>query len=378
MFRKLGLLFIIGLQIIGLSGCWDYRDINKVNFPLAVSYDLHEETKAAASKKDQEEQMLDLTTILPNLDPNVKSNFRIEKTSGITVGKSRGQKPYSFPGTYSPGVQGILILGEDLSNTGLYNVFEALLRGPLISNIQNLAVAEGRGENILNAPVEDYPNMGDFLKGLLRQSDKRVFIPVTTLHQFEVFQAPGKNPIMPLLKAQDKQAEFVGAAIFRKDKMIAKANLDETRSLMMLRGIESTGNIAFIIKRDGRILDKGSVDLHNSRKVKVEQSGDEYVFQITIMLAGNLVEHQFGKLFTENEDLRKMIEDQIASDVKEDCNKFIKKMQEEYKVDCIDISKYALAKWEEELQDRVDEDFIENVTIQINVNMKLINVGELT
>jgi hypothetical protein len=90
------------------------------------------------------------------------------------------------------------------------------------------------------------------------------------------------------------------------------------------------------------------------------------------------VEHQFGNSFIENKDLRKMIEDQIASDVKKDCEEFIRKMQEEYKVDCIDISKYALAKWEKDLLDRIDMDFIENVTIQVNVKMKLVNVGELT
>jgi Ger(x)C family germination protein len=377
-FRKLGLLFIIGLQLITLAGCWDYNDINRVNFPLAASYDLHEGTRSASSKEDQEEPILDLTTIIPNIDPTVKAKFRVEKTSGITIGASRGQKPYSNAGKYSPFVAGITVIGEDLSSIGLIKIFDPLVRGARFTAVENLAVAEGRGESILNAPVEDYPTMGEFIRGLLKQSEARGFIPSTTMHQFQIAQVPGKNPIIPLIKARDKQAEIIGTAIFRKDAMIAKANLDETRSLMILRGIKSTGNIPFIIKKDGNILDKGSVDLKNSRKVKVERNGDQISFQITINLAGNLVEHQFGNSFIENKDLRKMIEDQIASDVKRDCEKFIQKMQEEYKVDCIDISKYALAKWEKELLDRVDMDFIENVTIQVNVKMKLLNVGELT
>jgi Ger(x)C family germination protein len=377
-FRKLGLLFIIGLQLITLAGCWDYNDINRVNFPLVASYDVNEETRTASSKEEQEELMLDLSTIIPDIDPNVKAKFRVEKTSGITIGANRGQKPYSFPGKYSPYLAGILVIGEDLSSMGLIKIFDPLVRGARFTSVQNLAVAEGRGESVINAPVEDYPTMGEFLRGLLRQSESRGFIPSTTMHQFQIAQVPGKNPIIPLMKAQDHQAEIIGTAIFRKDTMIAKANINETRSLMMLRGIKSTGNIPFIIKKDGDILDKGSVDLKNSRKVKVERKGDQISFQITINLAGNVVEHQFGNLFTKNKDLSKMIEDQIAADVKKDCEKFIRKMQEEYKVDCIDISKYALAKWEKELLDRVDMDFIENVTIQVNVKMKLVNVGELT
>ncbi len=379
MAKKLLLVFIIGVQMISLSGCWDYRDINKANFPTTGAYDLHEASKTAVTKQEEEEQMVDLTVIIPNISEDVKVPFRIEKTSGLMIGNARGQKAYSSPGTYSPGVAAVIIFGEDLAaNRGINNVVEALRRGAQIPKTEDFAVAEGRAESILRVPTKDYPSMAEYLRGLLQKSQNRAFIPSSTLFHFGVNIAPGKNPIMPLLTLKDEKVEVAGTAIFKKDKMIGKANLDETRILMMLRGIKATGNIPFILERDGQILDKGSVDLKNSRKVKVERNGDDFTFQITIMLEGNLVEHQFGKLFTENEDLRKMIEDQIAADITEDCQKFIQKMQEQYQVDCIDISKYALAKWRKELKNKVDQDFIGNVNINVEVKMKLKNVGELT
>lgn len=378
MLRRCWLTLMIGLQIFTISGCWDYRDVNKMSFPATGAYDRHK----SSDKLEQGEQMVDLTVIIPNLAQDVKKPFRIEKTTGILIGNARGQKPYSSPGIYSAGVAAVIIFGEDLARTGLNNIVEALFRGAQIPKTENFAVAEGRGENILRAPIKDYSNMGEYLKGVLKQSEKRGFIPSITMYQFGVNRSsPGKNPIMPILSIKDKKVEVTGTAIFKEDKMIGKANLDETRSLIILRGIKASGNIPYIIKKDEQIMDKGSVDVStcSGRKVKVKRNGDQFSFLITVCLEGSLVEHQFNKNFIKNTDLRKLIENQIAADTKSDCIKFIEKMQQEYKVDCIDINKYILAKWRKEFKDQVDQEgFIEKLDIKVNVKMKLKNVGELT
>lgn len=376
MFNRWLLAIIIGLQIFSVSGCWDYRDVNKMSFPATGAYDVHK----GSEHLPQDQQMVDLTVIIPNLAQDIKKPFRIEKTTGILIGNARGQKPYSSPGIYSAGVAAVIIFGEDLARGGLNNMVEALFRGAQIPMTENFAVVEGRGENVLRAPIKDYSNMGEYLKGLLKQSEKRGFIPSTTLHQIGVNEAPGENPILPLLSINKNKVEISGTAIFKKDKMIGKADLDETRSLIMLRGIKASGNMPYVIKNNGEIVDKGSVDVCcGGRKVKVKRTGEQISFLITVYMDGNLVEHEFNKSFIKNQDLRKMIENQIASDVRSDCTRFIEKMQREYKVDCIDINKYTLAKWRKEFKNQVDQDgFIENVEIQVKVKMKLKNVGELT
>jgi len=363
------------ILIIGISGCWDYRDINSTAFPQLGAYDLHEESNTALGNLPPEEQQIDLTVVIPTVSPELESKFLISKTSGLLIASARGQKPYSLPGEYSAGVASNIVFSEALAATGLNKVSDALSRGALNPHTENYSIAEGRAETILRVPIKDYPSMGDYLRMLIRSSNKRTFMPATTLHQFEVDQNPGKNPVMPLLTIKDEKVMFGGAAIFNKDKMIGKADLNETQYLVMLRGIESVGNLPFIISKEDQMSDMGSVNVNNKRKVKVERNGDSFTFTITISLAGNLAEHSSGVLFTEDPKLHTEIEDQIASNVTEGCNKFIEKMQEEYKVDCIDISKYALAKWRKELQPKIDEGFIENVDIKVDVKVKLQNVG---
>jgi len=363
------------LQIISVSGCWDYRDINSTAFPQLGAYDLHEESNTALGNLPSDEQQVDLTVVIPTVSPELESKFLIHKTSGLLIASARGQKTYSLPGEYSAGVASNIVFSEALAATGLNKVSDALSRGALNPHTENYSVSEGRAETILRVPIKDYPSMGDYLRMLIRSSNRRTFMPSTTLHQFEVDQNPGKNPVMPLLGIKDDKVMFSGAAIFKKDKMVGKANLNETQYLVMLRGIPSTGNLPFILNKEGKMSDIGSINVNNKRKVKVERNGDNFTFTISITLAGHLAEHSSEDLFTQNEELRTEIEDQVASDVTEGCNKFIKKMQDQYKVDCIDISKYALAKWRNELEDKVDKNFIENVDIKVDVKVKLENVG---
>jgi len=373
--RKILLAAIITIQIISISGCWDYRDINSTAFPQLGAYDLHEESNTALGNLPPDEQQVDLTVVIPTVSPELESKFLIHKTSGLLISSARGQKTYSLPGEYSAGVASNIVFGEDLAATGLNKVSDALARGALNPHTENYSVSEGRAENILRVPIKDYPSMGDYLRLLIRSSNKRTFMPSTTLHQFEVDQNPGKNPVMPLLTFKDDKVMFGGAAIFNKDKMVGKADLNETQYLVMLRGIPSTGNLPFILEKEGQMSEIGSVNVNNKRKVKVERNGDNFTFTISITLAGHLAEHSSEALFTQNEELRTKIEDQVESDVTEGCNKFIKKMQDQYRVDCIDISKYALAKWRNELQSKIDKDFIENVEIKVDVKVKLENVG---
>jgi len=373
--RKMLLAAIMTLQIISVSGCWDYRDINSTAFPQLGAYDLHEESNTALGNLPSDEQQVDLTVVIPTVSPELESKFLIHKTSGLLIASARGQKTYSLPGEYSAGVASNIVFSEALAATGLNKVSDALSRGALNPHTENYSVSEGRAETILRVPIKDYPSMGDYLRMLIRSSNRRTFMPSTTLHQFEVDQNPGKNPVMPLLGIKDDKVMFSGAAIFKKDKMVGKANLNETQYLVMLRGIPSTGNLPFILNKEGKMSDIGSINVNNKRKVKVERNGDNFTFTISITLAGHLAEHSSEDLFTQNEELRTEIEDQVASDVTEGCNKFIKKMQDQYKVDCIDISKYALAKWRNELEDKVDKNFIENVDIKVDVKVKLENVG---
>lgn len=321
--------------------------------------------------------------IFPVLYPETKEKYKIVVKNGVTIGDTREKRNYSSASIFSPGMLQVAIFGEALARKGLYSVVDNLTRTPEIKGTIYLAAMEDGTDNLSKLKLETYPNPGVYLRGLLKNNESKGFLLSTTLYQFRVnYITPGKNPVIPLLKiTEDKRIEISGTGIFKKDKLISKIGTDETRSLVMLRGIKGTGFLPFTIEKNGKQTDIGSVQVNRYRKVKVIRDGDNFLFYVTIQLKGRLVELYSQQQFIASKPsiTAQDVEKAIKKHVSEECTSFVQKMQEEFRVDCIDISKYALAKWRNELQDKVDkEDFIENATIIVDVDVHIEEFGENT
>ena len=156
--------------------------------------------------------------------------------------------------------------------------------------------------------------------------------------------------------------------------MVKKLNPEEGQMLVLLRGIAGESYQPFMRNEAGK-KHWGSVLVSNSRKVKYYQDQQGHNFLITIKLSGTLDEHSHQAPVTEKhlQEIEKTVEQQVRTQ----CETFINKMQEEIKVDCIDISKYALAKNRRALEKEIDKpEFIQNANIQVQVKVHLENTGE--
>lgn len=360
-----------------LVGCWDAQDISDMNIPIVGGYDVPDRDK----DKNEKDATIVVTGLIPNLDPEAKEKVRIDRISAQTVGESRGIRSQHNPDVYSTGMVQVSIFGEELARSGLDDVMDALFRDQRMKRAVYMAVVDGRADELLHVEAKNAPNLGVYLLGLLRHAQGRGFMPCTTMLTYGVdANSVGNNPVLPLIKARDKErVELAGAGIFKKNKLIAKVLLRDTRSLVLLRGLKSSGDIPFIVAKDGVTLDRGTVDVTNSRKVGVERTGDQYTFRISVKLKGMLVDHSRKTSFIKHEEMLKEINKAVADEIEEDCSSFVTRMQEEFGVDCIDIAKYALAKWRNELKDRVEqEDFIKKMRIIVDVQVDISTTGERT
>ncbi|WP_054694148.1 Ger(x)C family spore germination protein [Syntrophomonas palmitatica] len=365
--RRLATLFL-GLVLL-MSGCWDARDVDKLAFPLCAGYDVHRGDK-------QGPDWVDVTTLIPNLSPEAPNKLHVQTLSERTTAYARNPRTYYDADEYLPGINRVLILGYDLARHGYTNYIDTLGRVPGISGTMLFAVAQGRAEEIIKTPAKDYQNNGFYLIILLGEAQKKSFIP--TVRGFEMFVnlAPGKNPVLPVVKKDKNKIIIGGAALFRKDKLIYLCNTDETRTMMMLRGIKAKGYYPFQLQGDGKGEQKGTVFIGNRRKVKVVRQGNQYTYYINIKLHGVVVEH-LNHAQTLDQECVDCIERSIANKVEGECQRFLAKMQNELKTDCIDINKYALAKWRRELTPVIDsEEFIQNARIEVKAEVALENAGE--
>lgn len=367
----LGVILCIGM--ITLNGCWDAHDVETLSLPIAAAFDRHQPRSEEGVKP-----MYDITSLSPNFSTEAPKKYAAETITAPIIGEVRNKRHFESPYRYVVGMLQLVIFGEDVARLGLVSVTDILFRSPQISDSIFLAVVEGRGDEMLKTPIEDFPNMGVYLMDLLRNAGKNTFMVTTNLHQMaEGSLIPGRNAVLPLLKLQDKKAVLAGTAIFNKGRMIAKIDQEETRTLIFLREPKSTGYMGYTINQEGDTLDQGSIYAHASRKVKVQRQDDHFVFTVQISLQGSLIERFKKESLLEKPEALKEIEDQMALDIKKECEAFINKMQNEYKVDCIDINKYALARWRKELTPVIDSGFIENAEIRVKVKVKIISTGDV-
>jgi len=367
--KRVLVLLSLAVLTTALAGCWDARDVDKLAFPLCAGYDLHVGSHAG-------NKQVDVTTLIPNLSPEAPSKVHVQTLSERTIAYARRPRNYYDADEYLPGINQVLILGDALARQGFKNHLDTLQRIPGVSGTMLFAVADGRSEDILKTPVKDYQNMGTYLITLLGDAQKRSFTPTVKLYELFVNLGPGKNPVLPVVKQYRNRAILNGTALFRKDRLIYICNIDETRTLMLLRGLKAKGYYPFVLEKKGK-MESGTVFISNARKVRVWRQEDQYTYLIDIKVKGIIVEHM-NPPQTLDQECMACIEDSIGRNIEGECQRFLNKMQNELKTDCIDINKYALAKWRRELTPVIDQDeFIQKARIKVKVEVELENAGEI-
>lgn len=355
-----------------LCGCWDTIDIEEFDVALVAGYDTSltgdpegiAVTSLEAAGEDNEEW--------------------VGTYSAKTVGETRARRAYSEPRQYTLTQLQAIVIGHDLALQGVESVINAHMREPRVKPSINVAVVDGRAEELLQEISKKDPKQASSgLISLLQTIPQRAFVPRTSLYQFinDTF-APGAAAVTPLLQVSGNQlgVEVSGSAILNQGRMLAHLDPTETRALVLLSGRKAEGWIPFMIYKDGELHDKGSVFVGNQRKVRVSRSGDVITFDIKVILRGRLVEHNLLHHSTAviyNEAHLREIEESLARDLRLEMLDFIDLMQEQLKLDVINITPYALAKWRREITPQLEKGFIEDVVINVDVEVMIQNTGEL-
>ncbi|SHG90086.1 germination protein, Ger(x)C family [Thermosyntropha lipolytica DSM 11003] len=364
----MGKLLKVGLFILfclsSLAGCFDAEDIENFNIPLIAAYDVAE----------NREEGVDVTVLYPNVAQ--RNREFVEKISGKAIGDTRAGRGTRYPSTLLLGDIQVALYGKDLACQGLGPYIDNYVRDPRIKKSLFMVVVEGRGDQFLERAHKINPYLGFEIPGLFTSKKKNQFYAVTTLHDFfHAVNTAGKNPVVCTMEVlPNGQYRVSGTAIFKKDRMIDVVGMDETIPLILLRGEEGCcGFIPFVVKKDGKVIDKGTVEINSKRKVRVQREGEKFIFYIKLKITGRLVEHYAtNRLILEDKNCIKDIEKALAGQIKKEGVKLIHRMQDEWRVDCLDITKYALAKWRKEIKDVVEEEtFVKNADIRLEVEVDI-------
>lgn len=362
--KAVSLLLAAWLVLPLLSGCWDQHDIDELDMPIAAGYDV-----------DAGGNMV-VSSLIPNASQEAQRSYHVDTAVGITVGEARRARSFNSGKTYDVASVRVLLYGEELSRQGLTGPMDAVARRPQIADYVPLAIVRGTAEDLLNVSTKDYPNIGLALISLLENTKRDNFTVKTSVHEFNrQVQTTGENPVCPLLQAEKDHASIVGCAIFKKDKMIGDLDPDQTRCLLLLRGEEREGYVSYTLREDGET-DRGSLLMKNRRELQLTRENGKLYYKINISLEGVLEERGIPRPLTDQQHYLQKIEDQLAYDLQRECNQLLAYVEQEFALDCFDLSRHALARWRPELEDSIEDHFWEMAEIDVKVKVKIKGVGQ--
>lgn len=297
--------------------------------------------------------------------PNVTS--LIIKGTGDTIPYTREIRQLKLDRKYMLGLEKIVVVGEDFSKSGILPVMDTLFENTNVNDTAYLVVSNN-AENLVSLNIPGYPSSGDYIDGLIRNSAEQNFFPdkYKLIHGYHYMVNEGTNLAVPYIEIKNKMPEITGIALFNKDKMINKIGIEDSKALNLLRENNVRGTLS--VKKNPK--NYSDVYITSKRKIKVNKDGNKYSFNVLLNIDGYIVTNLMYESPFRDPDTVKKIESDVKVEVEKMTNNFVKKMQEEYKIDCINFGDYAAAKYGRDTGIDWNE-VVSNSDIKIDAKVKI-------
>jgi len=348
--RRILQLITAAVSVLLLSGCWDQRTLDELGFPFLLGYDY-----AREEEKEYPDDKYLVSVGSPVLYEEAESKYHVEKTPGKAPTQTRSRRDAHFGEQYILGQEQVAIFGNEIAGKeNLIILMDSLYRNDKIKDSLYLAVAEGRAVDLISMRVKHYPNTSVYIRMLLKTIKANNFLPVCTLFMFnrDVF-SNNTAPMLPCIIKKEEDIVLAGSCFINDGKKTENIGRMETETAVFLRGIECRGVISYDVKEDKKIIDQETFSGKNSRKVKVKKEGKKFLINIQIKLSGVIVERKNSQSFKDNPDILKLSQKSLEDLIKNRALEFVKKVQEEYGFDALNIAKEIKAHSRERMDKKI-------------------------
>jgi len=270
------------------------------------------------------------------------------------------------------GLEKIFVMSQETASYGINNMIDIQLRNPNLNATAYSMVCKGKASDILGLNIKGYPSSADYIEGLIKNSVYYNFFSSNykVLDMFFSIDSEGRNLVLPYIEMTDKRIGITGMALFNKDKMVAKINIDELKTMNIMRENDVHGILSLQTTPKEAI----SYNTTSKRKISCTKEGDKYKFTINIDLNGDIVNDTLYKDLQKDPKKNDEFDKVMSEEVKKNCNDFIIKMKNQYKVDCLQLGQIAAAKYGR--QTGVDwNSIVCNSEIEVNVKVNIVQTG---
>ncbi|MBE6066536.1 MAG: Ger(x)C family spore germination protein [Clostridium lundense] len=363
--RSIWLCLIIAITFM-FSGCYDRYPQERLGIIVGLGYDL-ENNGIIVRYRDTSETFV------------FKGQQQIEHEVVTGPGKSiystQDELQSKSSRKWIIGSELVYLIGEERAEYGIKDIIDSMMRDADRRRGASVAICKQEAEKLLQLEPKAYSTMSEDIHGTLEFAWEESFFSkdIRISGVLEMYHQEAREILLPYLGIDENRVKVIGLALFDADKMITAVDLGEAKLINLLRNNGTKGHLSVNFPERNTYYEGYFT---SNRKVKVSKEEENLKYSINVTLRGNLkVNTVINKAITKKEV--KEIQKDFEKVLKKDLEGEIKKVQQSYGVDWLDIGKYAVAKYGR-LSDYGSNENFKNAQIDVNVKVKIDSIGGKT
>ena len=262
----------------------------------------------------------------------------------------------------------VVLYEDELANNGILRYIDALQRDASIGSTINLAIIEGKTNEVLEKSLGNR-GTGEYLSIMLQHNIEKRDVPKSDLHTFLYrHYMEGMDPYLPILKLLTNKMEITGLGLFQHGKMVSI--IDEPDLFFFKAMVQNYGEGAYTMRLKDTDEYASIRRIKSKRKIKVEEANGDTKVNISIKFHGILSEFSGKK--TTPEVIQK-ITSEFESIIKNKSEQMLKDFQEK-NIDPVGIGYMArhsirgldFEKWKLDYP---------NIKIEVHADVKILETG---
>jgi spore germination protein KC len=318
---------------IPLSGCWNYREADKMGIVSGIAIDKEGATYFMTTEVVDFEMGKERRVGTKIITSEGETFFDAARKSIKTIGNR----------LYFSHAK-ILVISREIAEEGIVPIIDWVSRDAETRfTLQFLVSKESTARDILEKPAGEAEILSYELNNMLRAQSSLSFAYVRQEYQFlQELAAEGISATLPTvyLKPDGEQpvAEISGTAVFSEDRLVGFLDGEETKTLMFIKNKIKGGLLAGSVNADSADTKISLEILRNKTKIKPRQT--ESGITIDIRTKTNVALDEIGgSANLLNKEGLADIKETFEAGLEENIRSLVKKTQEEYGSDIFGFGK---------------------------------------
>lgn len=322
---------------------------------------------------DENEPVYNVSMAIYNYGTSPDIETIVINGKGETLGQTYVSNQLKFDKKLLLGLEKTFIIGNEVGKLGIMPIMDLLFENTNINDNAFVVVSGVNVQDLMKLKVYNFSNSSDYLEGVIRHSVEQNFFPqkYQLRYVYRYIINEGNNLALPYVEIKDNFLAITGMALFKKDKMIKKIGIEESKAMNIIRENNVRGNISI----NKSLKEYVDVYINSKRKVKVNREKGKYSFDIDLNIDGYIITNMMYENIMKNPEEIKRIEKDVKEEIEAMTVDFIDKMKNDYRIDCLNLGEVAAAKygrdkgtdWNEVV---ADSDIKTNVKVKISLRTR--------